>query len=61
MNPKTYQLEGEAVPVAEEVTANDSNGRAAFAVSQNGVLVYRGGCVRHRHGNSPGTTARANV
>jgi len=43
MNPKTYRLEGEAATVAEEVTANDANGRAAFAVSENGVLVYRGG------------------
>jgi Tol biopolymer transport system component len=43
MNPKSYQLEGEAIPVAEEVSANEGNGRAAFAVSENGVLVYRGG------------------
>jgi len=43
MNPKTYQLEGEATPVAEEVTTNDANGRAAFAASENGVLVYRSG------------------
>src|SRR5262245_53638890 len=26
MNPKSFQLEGEAVSVAEEVTANDANG-----------------------------------
>jgi len=43
MNPKTYQLESEAIPVAEEVGANELTSRGAFAVSENGVLVYRGG------------------
>jgi len=43
MNPKTFQLEGEPVSVAQDVTANESNGRASFAVSENGVLVYRSG------------------
>jgi Tol biopolymer transport system component len=43
MNSKTFQLEGEPVSVAQEVTANEVNGRAAFAVSESGVLVYRGG------------------
>ena len=43
MDPKTFQLEGEPLSVAQDVTNNEANGRAAFAVSQNGVLVYRGG------------------
>lgn len=41
MNPRTLQLEGEPVSVAQDVTANELNGRANFAVSENGVLVYR--------------------
>jgi len=45
MNSKTFQLEGEAVSVAQDVTSNEINGRAAFAVSDNGVLVYRGGLI----------------
>ncbi|HEY1339172.1 MAG TPA: protein kinase [Bryobacteraceae bacterium] len=36
------QLEGDPVPIAENVTLNEANGRSAFAVSQNGVLIYRG-------------------
>ncbi len=40
MDPRTFQLTGEPVPVAEEVNANDDNGRSAFAVSGNGTLVY---------------------
>jgi Tol biopolymer transport system component len=43
MNSKTFQLEGEPLSVAEEVLANESNGRSTFAISQNGVLVYRFG------------------
>ena len=35
------ELTGEALPIAEEVQQNMGNGRAAFAVSQNGVLAYR--------------------
>ena len=34
---------GEAVPVAEDIRVNPANGRAAFAVSESGVLVYRTG------------------
>ena len=34
---------GEAVPVAEDIRVNTANGRAAFAVSESGVLVYRTG------------------
>jgi serine/threonine protein kinase len=45
----SYKLQGEAIPLAEDVADNQSNGRAAFAVSGNGVLVYRG---------SPGGAAR---
>ncbi len=43
MNPKTFQLEGEALTVADEIRFNNRTGRSTFAVSQNGVLVYRGG------------------
>ncbi len=37
------QLVGEAVPVAEGVQTIQITGRAAFTVSENGVLAYRGG------------------
>jgi len=37
------QTTGEAVPVAEDVRVNPGNGRAAFAVSESGILVYRTG------------------
>ena len=43
MDPKTFQLTGEPVQIAEEVTGNEANGRAAFAVSAGGLLVYRAG------------------
>jgi Tol biopolymer transport system component len=42
MNPNSFQLEGEPALVAEEVSNNEGNGRAAFAVSESGVLVHRG-------------------
>jgi Tol biopolymer transport system component len=35
------QFKGDAFPVAEQVQVNTTNGRVAFDVSQNGVLVYR--------------------
>ncbi len=35
------QLTGEPFPIAEQVGLNPSNARAFFAVSDNGVLVYR--------------------
>jgi len=35
------ELTGEAFPIAEQVQVNTANGRVAFDVSQNGVLVYR--------------------
>ncbi len=37
------ELTGEAVPIAERVQAVGITGRAAFTVSDNGVLAYRGG------------------
>ena len=37
------QTTGDAVPVAEGVRVNPANGRAAFAASSTGVLVYRTG------------------
>ena len=36
-------LEGEPIPIAEDVQASPPNGRAGFSVSANGVLVYRAG------------------
>ena len=35
------QLSGEPSPIAEEIAYNATNGRSFFAVSDNGVLVYR--------------------
>jgi eukaryotic-like serine/threonine-protein kinase len=35
------QFTGDAFPIAEQVEVNTQNGRVAFDVSQNGVLVYR--------------------
>ncbi len=40
MDPRTFQLTGDPVSVAEEVSSNDDNGRSAFAASGNGMLVY---------------------
>ena len=37
------ELGGEAVPIAEGVQSVGITGRAAFTVSDNGVLAYRGG------------------
>jgi serine/threonine protein kinase len=47
MDPKTFRLTGRPAQVTEGVSLNESNGRAAFAVSDSGVLVYRG--VAHRN------------
>jgi Tol biopolymer transport system component len=35
------QFSGDAFPIAEQVQVNTTNGRVAFDVSQNGILVYR--------------------
>ena len=37
------QTTGEAVPIAEDIPVNTGNGRAAFGVSESGVVVYRTG------------------
>jgi dipeptidyl aminopeptidase/acylaminoacyl peptidase len=42
-DPKSLQFTGEAVPVAEQVASNAASGRAAFTVSEGGVLAYRSG------------------
>ena len=42
-NLDTLGLEGEPVPIAEDVRAGGANGRNAFSVSETGVMVYRGG------------------
>jgi Tol biopolymer transport system component len=38
---ESLQLSGEAVPIAEQVQMNLSEVRAAFSVSENGVLVFQ--------------------
>ena len=43
MDPKTFQLSGDPLLVADDVTANRSNGRSTVAVSESGLLVYRTG------------------
>jgi hypothetical protein len=40
---KRLMVLGEPLPLADDVNTNESNGRAAFHVSEDGVLVYRGG------------------
>lgn len=42
---KRLTIQGEPVRLAEGVPFNPGNGRAAFAVSSNGTLVYRSGAV----------------
>jgi len=39
----SLQLTGEAFPIAEQIVRNPIIGRAMFSVSENGVLVFRGG------------------
>ena len=39
-NPSTLKVTGEAVPLVEDVAWEPFNGSAAFAVSDNGTLVY---------------------
>jgi serine/threonine protein kinase len=46
MDSKTFQLEGEPIVVTQDVGEDTGNGRSAFAVSDNGVLAYRGGTHR---------------
>ena len=43
LNSNSFQLEGDPVPIAEEVNAREGTARTSFALSENGVLVYRGG------------------
>jgi predicted Ser/Thr protein kinase len=43
LNTRTFQLEGEPLSVAEEVTYHPREGSAAFAASENGVLIYHSG------------------
>jgi eukaryotic-like serine/threonine-protein kinase len=43
MDPSTFQLTGEPAAVGESVVSNEANGRAAFAVSGNGMLAYLSG------------------
>jgi len=42
-DPEAGRLTGDPMPVLEDVVFNTNNGRAAFAVSSTGVLVYRAG------------------
>jgi len=41
MDPNTLQFQGESHTVAEDVSFNPTIGRAAFAVSERGVMAYR--------------------
>lgn len=41
MNPKTFELEGKPVSTDDQLFFNENNGWANFAISENGVLVYR--------------------
>ena len=41
MDPKSFQVSGEPLGVADDVAFNAGNGRNTIAVSQNGVLAYR--------------------
>jgi len=43
------ELSGEATLLAEDIRLTESNGRAAFTVSSNGVLVYRTGDLNGEH------------
>jgi len=43
MNLNTAHLEGQPVPLQEDVVSNGTNGRSTVSVSQNGMLVYRSG------------------
>ena len=42
-NPKRGELDGDPLRIAESVRSNVTSGRAAFSVSESGVLVYRSG------------------
>jgi Tol biopolymer transport system component len=42
-DPRRLETTGEAAPLAEDIRVNPSNGRAAFAVSESGVLAFRTG------------------
>jgi len=41
VDPKSFQVQGEPMVVAENLRMNTASGRSAFASSQNGVLAYR--------------------
>ncbi|MBI3451084.1 MAG: serine/threonine-protein kinase [Acidobacteria bacterium] len=47
MNPKSFELEGDAFPVADEVQFDSSFSQAIVSASENGVLLYQTG-----HGDS---------
>ncbi len=43
LNLRKFELDGEAVPIADQVTVNTSTFRGVFSVSATGTLVYMGG------------------
>ena len=47
-DPSRAELTGDAVPVADDIRVNQILGRAAFAVSESGVLTYRSGTANSR-------------
>jgi Tol biopolymer transport system component len=42
-NVKSATLTGEPIPIAEQILFTGANGRAAFAVSETGTVIYRSG------------------
>jgi Tol biopolymer transport system component len=42
-DPHRLETKGQPVPIAEDIRVNSTNGRAAFALSDSGVLAYRTG------------------
>jgi Tol biopolymer transport system component len=42
---RTRQLQGESIALVDDVRTSELNGRSAFSVSSNGLLVYRAGDV----------------
>ncbi len=48
-NTGTLELEGEAVPIAEQVVYSPLRSKGIFSVSQNGILLYQSGAEQETH------------
>ena len=44
-DPRTGRVSGDVIPLADAVRAATLNGRATYSVSDNGILVFRGGLI----------------